>query len=593
MFVWNSGDLNQEQEDAVNEPGNVFLMACPGSGKTRALSYKIALELSKLQGRNKYVIAITYTNKAADEISERITLLGVETDNLWIGTIHSFCLEWILRPYYIYEEGLKFGFRVIDSYESEIIFSKLCNPYKKNRVSHWDCGYYFTHEGYVLTCSDIQKHKIINKVMGEYFSILNADHKIDYELLLYYSLRILNSNPSISNTLGKIFSQILVDEYQDTKEVQYHILAKIISASNQSIKSFFVGDPDQAIFQSLGGFPIDPNEFMRLSGTKMKKMGLTENYRSSLSIINYFSNYKISNGAIGASSIDKSYPSTISYTTNTSKDDLADRIVELINLSVDKQNTPLNEIAVIGPQWVHLAVLTRKLMEKLPHHSFDGPGMVPFSRDLDNFWYKLSKVVLTEPSPSMYIKRLRWAQEVINDLKNSGLNVDLLSSRIFLRISNTIVIEENDGLEYLQLYFDKLFSDLGLDYKSVSSLDDQLESFILSSKSRIRRLIKEGSQSIGTTENFKKVFKPRKGVTVSTIHGAKGLEYDVVIAFGLLEGMVPHFADANGHESAMRLLYVVGSRARKNLHLISETGRRYNPHPSNVLNNLKYPYSKI
>jgi superfamily I DNA/RNA helicase len=84
MFTWEKGEINKEQEDAINMPGSVLLIACPGSGKTRTLTYKIALELSKLRDDRKYVLAITYTHKAADEIKERIELLGVDTSRLWI-----------------------------------------------------------------------------------------------------------------------------------------------------------------------------------------------------------------------------------------------------------------------------------------------------------------------------------------------------------------------------------------------------------------------------------------------------------------------------------------------------------------------------
>ncbi|HEA2155932.1 TPA: UvrD-helicase domain-containing protein, partial [Salmonella enterica] len=119
MFTWEKGELNEEQEDAINTPGSVLLIACPGSGKTRTLTYKIALELSKLSDDKKYVLAITYTHKAADEIKERIELLGVDTSQLWIGTIHSFCYEWLLKPYSIYHENLKDGFKILNSYDSE------------------------------------------------------------------------------------------------------------------------------------------------------------------------------------------------------------------------------------------------------------------------------------------------------------------------------------------------------------------------------------------------------------------------------------------------------------------------------------------
>lgn len=109
MFVWSEKEINKEQSDAIVEEENVLLIACPGSGKTRTLTYKVAYELSKLTSEKKHIIAITYTNRAADEIKERIDLLGVETKQLWIGTIHSFCLEWILRPYSCYNSRLKKG----------------------------------------------------------------------------------------------------------------------------------------------------------------------------------------------------------------------------------------------------------------------------------------------------------------------------------------------------------------------------------------------------------------------------------------------------------------------------------------------------
>jgi DNA helicase-2/ATP-dependent DNA helicase PcrA len=98
VFTWREGDLNQKQETAIWTDGNVFLIACPGSGKTRTLTYKIAYELSKITSSKKFIVAITYTHRAADEIHERIENLGVDTTQLWIGTIHSFCLEWIIKP---------------------------------------------------------------------------------------------------------------------------------------------------------------------------------------------------------------------------------------------------------------------------------------------------------------------------------------------------------------------------------------------------------------------------------------------------------------------------------------------------------------
>ncbi len=89
-FVWTQDELTDEQSEAVREENSVLLAACPGSGKTRTLTYKIAHELSRLGSRRQFIVALTYTNRAADEIKERIEGLGVDTSQLWIGTIHSF-----------------------------------------------------------------------------------------------------------------------------------------------------------------------------------------------------------------------------------------------------------------------------------------------------------------------------------------------------------------------------------------------------------------------------------------------------------------------------------------------------------------------
>jgi superfamily I DNA/RNA helicase len=102
----------------------------------------------------------------------------------------------------------------------------------------------------------------------------------------------------------------------------------------------------------------------------------------------------------------------------------------------------------------------------------------------------------------------------------------------------------------------------------------------LVSKSRIEKLEKEGNPFISNIENFRKVFKQKEGITISTIHGTKGEEYDTIIGFGLLDSWVPHFKDNDGSANSKKMLYVLSSRARKNLHLLSETGRSvnyYNP----------------
>ncbi|NVN03911.1 MULTISPECIES: ATP-dependent helicase [Asaia] len=597
MFVWDRKDLNNAQVAAIEHPGSVFLVACPGSGKTRTLTYKIARLLSQLKSDKKRVVAITYTHRAADEIHERIEQLGVDTSQLWIGTIHSFCLEWILKPYGIYHPTLKHGFRVINAHDTERMLEELCSAVQGTKLTSFDCAYYFKPSRYVLTSLKSEKHEAIKGVLRAYWRTLRADRQVDFELILFYAYQLIEKNPSISVLLGSIFESVLVDEFQDTREIQYAILASILKASNGQTSAFVVGDPNQAIYGSLGGYAITAVDFGTRCGIVFKEMDLSDNYRSSSRIVSYFGNYNVLPAKIEAVGRDKNYASVVSFDQKTRRDALEDELVRLIKFNVETLGIAPHEVCVVAPWWVHLASMTRRLVAALPAYSFDGPGMVPFARDVDNFWYKLARIALTEASPQLYVRRMRWAGEVIAGLSEVGIEIPGLDRKALLRTCNAITITETDGLVFLGAFFDRLCAVLGIDHLACDSLKEHYNAFFESSQKRIDRLIKEGSEAIAELAMFRKVFAGRTGITVSTIHGVKGAEYDAVIAYGLLEGMVPHFSDPDQVETAKKLIYVVSSRARKNLHLISERGRTRgwsgDYQPTEVLTGCAFDYDQL
>lgn len=574
MFVWTDKELNPEQAAAIHEPGSIFLVACPGSGKTRTLTYKIAYELSRLPSDRQFVVAITYTHRAADEIRERIEGMGVDAARLWIGTIHAFCIEWIIKPYAIYHPELAHGYRIIDQHEREKLLEGLCKPYSAQRITFYDCDYYYAQDGYHLGCPDPGKHTSLHAILAQYFEILGANRQIDFELILWYAYQLIERLPQISVLLAKLFSIVLVDEYQDTKQIQYLIIAAIIKAGAGASRLFMVGDPNQAIYGSLGGYPIELSELKALTNIPIAKRALSRNYRSSDRIVTYFGNFNVYNTEIEAAGEHQGYPSLVTYDSAVTRDDLAEEIARMIRHNVEVLGVPPHEVCVLAPQWVHLASMTRRLVTSMPTYQFDGPGMVPFARDIENFWYKVARIALTEPSPAMYVRRLRWAGEVLSELEDAGVQASGISRKEFLRRCNAIEIGETDGLAFLGQFFDVLLADLGIDRQDFPHLVEHHDAFFESSERRLARLESEGVDAVRDLSFFKKVFQSRSGVTVSTIHGVKGAEYDVVIAFALLEGMVPHFNDSDGDASAQKMLYVVGSRARKNLHLFSESGRR-------------------
>jgi superfamily I DNA/RNA helicase len=591
MFVWDATDLNSEQAAAVEEPLSVFLVACPGSGKTRTLTYKIAYELSRRTDK-RIVVAITYTHRAADEIQERIEALGVDTSALWIGTIHSFCLEWIIKPYGIYVPELARGYAVLDRHDREKMLERICAQY--SGVAARDCDYFCEGDGIRLGCADTRKHDSIKLVLAAYFQELADTRRIDFELILKYSNVLIQNQPHIAALLSQVFSYVLVDEYQDTRQIQYNLVGAILRAGAGSTKTFIVGDPNQAIYGSLGGYAISVSDFRALTGISIREMALRLNYRSSARIIGYFSNFNVYATDIEGAGRMVGFPSLVSYNRLVANDDLHDELVRLIQNSLAAGHAP-EDICVLAPWWILLASTTRKLAALLPDQQFDGPGLVPFSNDPDNFWFKLSKILLTESSPQMLVRRMRWAKDVIADLRDLGVDTSKITQRSLLRESNSLVIAETDGLVYLDQAFIALLDRLGIELSAFPALVEHREAFFASSQARLEKLKKSGAEYITDLSFFKKVFRERTGITVSTIHGVKGAEFDVVIAFGLLQGMVPHFSDPDGDVAACKLLYVLASRARKHLHLISEAGRsrgRYGSYePTDVLARCEFDYN--
>lgn len=219
--------LNPEQKSACVCMDNMLLTACPGSGKTRTLSYKLAFLANRFQNSSRLHIAITYTNRAADEIMERLDALDVTEDNIWAGTIHQFCMEFIIRPYSMYSNRLRRGYHIIDEYVQHEYKCEI-----KNSLG--------------INCKDweIDKHP---QIMAPYKQLLMQRKEIDFDDILVESLKILEQCSYVAENIASIIASIQVDEYQDTNENQYAILAEICKKNSEIIISF-IGDVNQAIY---------------------------------------------------------------------------------------------------------------------------------------------------------------------------------------------------------------------------------------------------------------------------------------------------------------------------------------------------------
>ncbi len=575
--------LNSQQIEAVIEEGNVLLTACPGSGKTRALTYKIAYELERLTNSKKIIIAVTFTNRAADEIKKRIRELNADDTNLWAGTIHSFCLEWILRPYMCYLNELKNGFSISDEYNSENLMRELKKTYG---LKSWD-----SVSTKYLPNGD-KEEIVYRELLDEYHEMLASKKLIDFDQILHYAHKLILTYPKISEILKNMFHLICVDEYQDTQQLQYAILAKIMKGTSGNCKMFFVGDSDQAIYGSLGGVAKELEEIKEEFGATFINKELSGNYRSNQQIIDYYKNFQTTDIDIKALGTNADDIAVITYNRTVHKDDLIVYISEIIKQKIT-EGIPEHEICVLAPTWYLVIPMGRKLKSLLPNVKFDAVGLSPLLKNKENTWFKIARLFLVLPSPKTFLTRKRWASELINELESIGIIIfedKEFKSKALLKLINSISSEENDGLKYLEECFLKLFEKLAISISSNEMLQLHWTTFFDGAKTRLENPDFDLAKDI---ESFRKMFKHEEGVVVNTCHGIKGEEFDTVIAFGLLHGKLPNWNE-NGHRATEKLLYVICSRAKRELHLISETGHVTNNkkpyYPTTQLNSLEYDY---
>lgn len=567
-------ELNREQSSAANCTGDAVVTACPGSGKTRVLTARVIKGVDDLGSSRERVAALTFTNRAADEIRFRFDQEDVPTESLWAGTIHSFALEWILRPYAPYSVLLRRGFSVADEY--------FCDRLIKNIRAQLEIDTYADiNTTYDRSGNVDNDHSKTKQAFKLYKRALRNAKLIDYDEMLYLAYRVLSENVEIAANLGAIFRLFCVDEVQDIQELQYAILSTIYRASKTRPAMFFVGDNEQSIYESLGALTLSPQEIANEFGIlKLSQYQLTGNYRSTQRIVDFCRQFRPNVAASYSRIQDPAEIGHISFQNQTlNKEDLSEHIAGLVQASLDS-GTPENEICVVAPQWGHVRDLARRLVEYLPTVSFDAPGLSPLYGVRDSVWYKIGRLCFTKPLPKLIRSRVRCANEVLIDLGfllGSTPPDAINSARRLLRLVNQLQSSEIEGIPYLRDLFTQLLDRCQIDMGSHDALRESFDIFFEKAESRLND---PNVEMLSSVESFRQTFSYQSGVVVNTCHGVKGEEFETVIAFGLLKGYVPHWEviingsqhDADERES--KLLYVVASRAKRQLFLISENGRR-------------------
>ena len=566
--------LNDKQKEICLSTDNYVLTACPGSGKTRTLVHRLAFLHEKYPESRKLNIAITFTNRAAEEMENRLTDMGIESDSIWTGTIHQFCMQYIIRPYAMFSSRLKFGYHIIDEYKK--------NEYGKQIAEelHIQIKY--------------QKYFENSRVLRKYEQLKRENKEIDFDDILSESLGLLNGNSFIAENISATIRSIHVDEYQDTNEIQYLIIAQIVS-KNKAINVLFFGDVNQAIYGNLGGIAKTPDEIRTLFNLPFREDCLNGCYRSTQRLINYYAAYSVQK--IDAKSLcayaDISGHISYDHSLNSSQlsETIASIITETLNSGVAEE-----EICIAAPQWYRLYSLATELRRLLPNVRFNAPDITAFKYDPLNPFYILARLSFTVAGQHMRLRK-KLATEFISIMTMEyGIAFrDRFDNLTLLKTINGIIQKKqyNDGIDCLYAVFSSILSFSRGHISSDDAIMRSFNVFIEKAESRINN-----NNLARDYHSIAKCFKEKKGIVITTIHGTKGEEYDTVIAFELLNGILPHWnyimksdLKTQRRDATNRLLYVLCSRAKRNLYLFSESGRCTNRgYPLSATDELKQYY---
>ncbi len=281
-------DLNPQQKEAITAPsGPVLVLAGPGSGKTRVLTHRIAYLIGVLGVRPYNIVAVTFTNKAAREMQNRVEkLLEGKTQGLWLGTFHAICAR-ILRREADYLP-VSSNFVIFDTDDQEALVKRAIKELNLNEKLYRPAG---VHTSISKAKNDLfgpaeypintYRDEVIKRIYEKYQALLISNNAVDFDDLLLYTAKLLGEDPMVRQKYARRFEQVLVDEFQDTNQAQYLLLRHLASFHNNL---FVVGDEDQSIYRWRGA---DYRNVLRFEEDypQSSKILLEQNYRSTQTVL--------------------------------------------------------------------------------------------------------------------------------------------------------------------------------------------------------------------------------------------------------------------------------------------------------------------
>ena len=599
----NLDNLNDKQKEAVlYNDGPLLIIAGAGAGKTKTLTTKIAYLIEEGLAAPYNILAITFTNKAAKEMRDRLYLLiGDEARKLQVSTFHSFGLKLLRENYELL--GYDRNFVIMDSDDSLTVVKKIIkdlnydpkiyNPKAiRNKISSCKNELISVHDYERYAVSDYEQ--VIQKVYEKYEHKLKTNNSVDFDDLLILPIKLFKEHRDVLEKYQDLYKYVLIDEYQDTNEAQY-ILTKMISEKNRKITC--VGDDSQSIYSFRGANYKNILNFEK-DYKDAKTILLEQNYRSTGNILDA-ANQVIKNNRDRKDKnlwTNKGPGDKIKYYRAYNERDEAQYIIRKIKELVNR-DVEYKDIAILYRTNAQSRVVEEEMLkENLPYRVIGSfyfysrkeiKDLIAYLRLIHNSKDNISLLrVINTPKRGIGLKTI---ENLTIRADSEGISIyDAIESGKELEFKNTIEKLKSiaEDLTLTEL-IDKVLDASGMkkELESEQTLESEVRLENLEEFKSITKAFEE-QEGLISLEDFlleislvsdvEEYKDDPNRISLMTVHSVKGLEFDHVFVIGMEEGLFPHMNSLmeNGAlEEERRLCYVAITRARDDLHLVNARRR--------------------
>ncbi len=599
----NLDNLNDKQKEAVlYNDGPLLIIAGAGAGKTKTLTSKIAYIIDEHLATPYNILAITFTNKAAKEMRDRLYLLiGDEARKLQVSTFHSFGLKLLRENYELL--GYDRNFVIMDSDDSLTVVKKIIkdldydpkvyNPKAiRNKISSCKNELISAKAYEKYAVSDYEQ--VIQKVYEKYEKKLQQNNSVDFDDLLILPIKLFREHQDVLEKYQNLYQYVLIDEYQDTNQAQY-ILTKMISEKNRRITC--VGDDSQSIYSFRGANYKNILNFEN-DYKDAKTILLEQNYRSTGNILDA-ANQVIKNNRDRKDKnlwTNKGPGEKIKYYRAYNERDEAQYVIRKIKELVNR-NIEYKDIAVLYRTNAQSRVVEEEMLkENLPYRVIGSfyfysrkeiKDLIAYLRLIHNSKDNVSLLrVINTPKRGIGLKTI---ENLTTKADTEGISIyDAIESGKELDFKKTIEKLKNvaEDLTLTEL-IDKVLDASGMkkELESEQTLEAEVRLENLEEFKSITKAFeeKEGLISledflleISLVSDVEEYKDDPNRISLMTVHSVKGLEFDHVFVIGMEEGLFPHMNSLMENvalEEERRLCYVAITRARDDLHLVNARRR--------------------